>query len=140
MPTVDQFELAASLFDEAAAQIRDLTVAAEAADPGAILRGGSLGTQVPQRIAAAGTTARWCHDRLGFMARTCRERALVVADYVAALEQFDVAYRNYVTELDWWYEDYYLPWWDDPINVPYPAVPEPAPPEPPSKSYDWIEV
>jgi len=139
MPTIAQFELAASMFDAAAQQVGGLTAAAEGAGASSILRGGLLGQQVPSRIAAAGTTARWCEARLGFMARTCRARAAIVADYAAALERYEAEYRQYSYDRYAWDQEYWA-WWNDPYNEPYPSAIEPQPPVEPVKQYSWIEV
>lgn len=140
MPTVEQFELAASMFDAAAQQVGGLTSAAEGAGASSILRGGLLGQQVPLRIAAASDSARWCQARLGFMARTCRARATIAADYAAEVERYEADYEQFRVDQYWWYETYYYPWYFDPYNVPYPSVPEPWPPTAPTKQYSWIEV
>lgn len=139
MPTVEQFELAASMFDGAAEQVIHITTAAQAAEPSSILRGGSLGRQVPARIASATDTARWCHARLGFMARTCRARAAIVAEYAATVAQYNLDYERFHYEHRLWYQEYFA-WWDDPYTMPYPAAPEPVPPSMPAKPYSWIEV
>lgn len=139
MPTIDQFEYAASLFDSAADQVQGLTMAAEGTDANLILLGGSLGKRVPERIASASDLSRWCHARLSFMAKTCRARAVIVAEYAAALEQYALDYERYRHEAVWWIEEFDA-WWNDPYGMPYPSTVEPVEPEPPIRPFDWIET
>lgn len=136
---MEAFELAASMFEGAAEHVIGITAAAEAADPTSILIGGTLGSQVPARIASASATARWCQARLGFMARTCRARAAIVAEYAAQMAEFEAARERYEYENHLWYQEYFA-WWDDPENMPYPADMEPVGPTRPTKPYSWIEI
>lgn len=139
MPTIEQFELAATMFEGAAIQVGGITAAAEAIDVASVLRGGTLSRQVPARIAEASDVARWCNARLGFMARTCRARAAIVAEYAAAIEQYNADYEWFLYEHQLWYQDYFR-WWEDPYTYDYPYASEPMAPTAPTKQYSWIEI
>ena len=138
MPTKADFEAAAQKLRTAAEQVGGLTAAAEAAGPSDILRGGSLGREVPERIGACANSARACQTSILDFEAICLERAGVIANYEGQLATYDVAYDQYLSEVssynraydEWYYSDGLLP---HPGSPPWPP-PKPTPPP------AWAEV
>ena len=138
MPTKADFEAAAEKLSTAAQQVGDLTAAAEGAGAADILRGGSLGRQVPDRIAACAESAASCQVNILEVEATCRERAGIIAEYEAELELYDVAYSQYESQM-YSYWRAYDNWFYNPDIYWHPGSP-PAPPNKPPPPPAWADV
>ncbi len=139
MPTRTDFEMAAELFMTAAGLISELAISATTADAAQILRGGSLGRQVPERIAAAADTASACHQQVIQAAELCVERAAMIAEYEWRVEMYEFAYRHFMDAS----RDYGLrhtAWFLDTTGtVAHPGLP-PTPPTKPTRPPSWAQV
>ena len=139
MPTKADFEAAAMKFHLAADQVGTLTAAAEDADASRILRGGTLGRQVPERITSSAATAAMCQGLIESAAETCLERAAIIGDYEVELEIYDIMFEQYLEQMVIWQRQFDA-WWIDPTYmVPHPGY-EPEPPTKPVPPPDWAEV
>lgn len=134
MPTQAEFELAANQLEAAAAEVASLAASAAATDARSIVRGGSLGVLVPQRIGAAAAAAAGCESAILAVAATCRERAAIIADYLVQLTYYDAAYSNYRIAITKWsmnmaaYENDVTGYARWPGSRPRPPTPPPTPP------------
>lgn len=138
MPTRIDYEQAAAKLRSAAAQVADLTLAAERAGASKILRGGSLGREVPDRIAACAATAAGCAADIIDVATTCAERAGVIADYEAELQVYDRRYAAHRVDLANWQRDFDA-WYHTAGATPHPGPP-PVPPPKPVGPPGWADV
>ncbi len=139
MPTKTEFEIAADKFDSAAAQIGELAASAESAGALQIIRGGSLGRQVPERIASSAATARACGGQVEQAAQTCRERAAIIGDYEIRLDIYQTAYAYYSRAV-WNWSAQHTAWSLDETGLISDPGPQPRPPNPPSTPPEWAEV
>lgn len=138
MPSRADFEAAADKFAAAAQQVGGLTTAAEQAGVATILRGGTLGRLIPERIAAAAQTAVACRVRIEDAEATCRERAAIIAAYESELAAYDVAWGGYV-QASWNWSAQYSAWYISEGKVPHPG-PHPTAPIKPTAPPDWADV
>ena len=138
MPTKADFEAAAQKLSAAARQVGGLTAAAEAAGPSDILRGGSLGREVPERIMACANSARACQSGILDVEAICLERAGIIADYEGQLATYDLAYSRYQSRLIQYYRAYDEWYYSDGL-LPHPGSP-PWPPPKPTPPPAWAEV
>lgn len=131
--------MAADKFTTAANLVDQLVASASGAGATQILQGGSLGQQVPDRIAAAEQTARTCQQAILDAAETCLERVAIIEDYETRLEAYDVAYVDFDARTRAWAAQFNAWFLDEtgtiaqPANLPHP----PNRPEPPPA---WAEV
>lgn len=139
MPTKADFEAAAQKFDSAAQQVGDLRVAADGTGASDVLRGGSLGRQVPQRIEAAAATAASAVGLIQTAASTCWERVGIIAEYETALYQYDQSYHYYRQASARWSADYRR-WRDDETGRAYHPGAHPRAPRKPDPPPDWADV
>lgn len=138
MPTRADFESAAQKLRAAAEQVGELSAAAQRVDASAILRGGSLGRQVPARIAACATTAMACRTSILHVESLCLDRAGLIATYEGELVLYDVAYIDYESRLHQYYRDYNL-WYSSGGETPHPGSAPWAPTKPAAPPV-WAEV
>jgi hypothetical protein len=138
MPTKADFEAAAAKLRTAAQQVGDLTAAAEGAGAAEILQGGSLGRQVPERIAACTATALACQSAILDVESMCLERAGVIAAYEGELELYDAAYSRYRQRSVQW-QQAYNSWYYSEGAIPHPGPP-PSPPPRPADPPEWADV
>lgn len=138
MPTKADFEAAAAKLTAAAQQVGVLTAAAEGAGASDILRGGSLGRQVPAKIAECSATAASCAAALEDVAATCLERAGIIAAYEGEVRIYRLRYDAYRRAYSWWSSEYSR-WWVSEGTYPYPGSP-PVPPPRPAPPPDWAET
>jgi len=138
MPTKADFEAAAEKLRTAAQQVGDLTAAAEGAGASDILRGGSLGRQVPERISAAAVSAQSCKSSILDVEAICLERAGLIADYEQQLAVYDVAYSRYQSQMYQYWRDYDS-WYYSGGEMPHPGSPPWAPPKP-TPPPSWADV
>lgn len=140
MPTRVEFELAAEKFEAAAGLLEDLIVSAALAGAADILRGGSLGRQVPERIATAGTSVQACRTEVLDAADTCRTRAGIIADYETRLDAFRVARADYDRAVAMWgaQQEAWLADTTGTVADPGPAPRPPDAPAPPPRA--WADV
>lgn len=138
MPTRADFEAAAGKLRTAAQQVGDLTAAAEGADAAEILRGGSLGREVPARIAAAAQSAQSCRASILDVEALCRERAGLIAAYEVELGAYDAAFSRYESQLYAYYRAYDA-WYYSGGELPHPGSP-PWPPAKPTPLPPWADV
>lgn len=138
MPTRADYEQAAVKLRSAAAQVAELTVAAERAGASEILRGGSLGREVPERIAACAATAAGCAADILDVAAMCDERAGIIADYEAELLVYDRRNATYRAHLASWQRDFDT-WYHTAGATPHPGPP-PVPPPKPIGPPGWADV
>ena len=139
MPTRAEFEAAADKFTTAAYLVDQLVTAAASAGAAQILRGGSLGRQVPQRIEAAQHTARTCHQTIIEAADTCIERAEIIADYETLLAKYDISYGYFERASKAWAEEFNAWFLDETGTIEQPRD-APHPPSRPTPPPDWAEV
>jgi len=139
MPTRFEFELAAALFDEAADQVGSLTSMATGAEASGVLLGGTLGRQVPQRIAAAAGLASSSRSLIESAAQTCRMRAATISAYEGQLAIYDQRYALFMQSRSRWQQriDRWLA--DSTDLVRWPGPP-PTAPLPPSAPPAWADV
>lgn len=138
MPTKADFEAAAEKLRTAAQQVGALTVAAEGAGAADILRGGSLGRQVPERIAASAQSAASCRVNILDVEATCLERAGIIADYEVELGIYDAAYARYESQMYWYWRQYDA-WVVSGGELPHPGA-YPSPPPKPVPPPAWADV
>ena len=140
MPTRSEFEAAAEKFTTAAGLINQLASSATGTGAAQILRGGSLGRLVPERIAAAAASAAQCEQAVMAKAELCWQRAGIIADYQAQLDMFEAAKENYRLVAQQYSADFNAWFLDTTGSVPKPPPPPTAPirPDPPSES--WFEA
>lgn len=138
MPTKEDFEAAAEKLSTAAQQVGDLTAAAEGAGAADILRGGSLGRQVPDRIAAAAESAASCKTDILDVETLCLERAGIIADYEVELAAYDMEYFHYENRR-YYYWMAYDDWVYSDGMSPHPGSP-PSPPVKPVAPPAWADV
>lgn len=140
MPTQTEFEMAAYIFDEAATLLTDLIMSTDPGMAGDVVFGGSLGRQIPDRMAHVMQVASACiADALETAAR-CRHRAGIIADYELRLEQYEAGWRTYERARNDWQVRYSAWTADTTGTVPDPG-PEPEPPRTPDPlEYSWADV
>jgi hypothetical protein len=138
VPTAAEFEAAADMFAAVAERVGVLTAEAVGARPADILRGGSLGRQVPERIHDAAQTANHCREQILAAERECRRRAGVIEDYLSQLEIYDRAHARYEIDVSYW-DVWFNRWIRDPATSSNPG-PRPIPPTPPAPPPSWAEV
>ena len=138
MPTKADFEEAAAKFRAAAAQVSELTTAAEQAGAADIVRGGSLGREVPERILACAATAASCAGDILAVEAICMERAGIIESYEAELRIYDARHAAYRSALGAWQRDYDT-WYFTGGATPYPG-PAPGPPPKPVPPPAWADV
>jgi hypothetical protein len=139
MPTRSDFEVAADKFQSAAVQVGDLASAANGMDVAQILRGGSLGRRVSDRIAEAAGIAQTCEGLIQDAAQTCLERAAIIADYEVRVDIYDTAHAYYTRALQNWNAQYNVWFVDESGEVPYPGN-QPQPPNKPTPPPNWADV
>lgn len=140
MPTKVEFELAAAKFDTAAGLLDELITATAHAGAADILRGGSLGRQVPARIESASAQARSCQDRVLWAADLCRARARVIADYEVRLDIYRTAYGYYERAATNWTAQH-TAWFLDTTGTVADPGDAPRPPEKPTPPpAEWADV
>lgn len=140
MPTKVEFELAADKFDTAAGLLGELITATVGAGAADILRGGSLGRQVPQRIESAAGEARSCQDRVLWAADLCRARAGVIADYEERLDIYRTAYGYYERAAAGWTAQH-TAWFLDTTGTVADPGEQPRPPTKPTPPpAEWADV
>lgn len=139
MPTRSDFEAAAEMFQSAAVQVGDLATAASGALAAQILRGGSLGRQVPDRIVAAANTALTCEGLIEEAAQTCLQRAAIIAEYEVRVDIYDTADAHYTQASRNWSAQYNAWWVDETGEVTHPGS-EPRPPNKPTPPPLWADV
>jgi hypothetical protein len=139
MPTRSDFEAAAEKFQSAAIQVGDLAAAAKGSGAAQILRGGSLGRQVPDRIAAAASTAQACEGLIEEAVQTCLERAAIIAEYEIRVDIYDIAHAHYTRASQSWSAQYNAWWVDETGEVAQPGNP-PRPPNKPTPPPNWADV
>lgn len=140
MPTRVEFELAADKFETAATMLSDLITSTSFAGAADILRGGSLGRQVPERISAASASARSCRAEVLDAAETCRQRAGIIADYETRLDAYLVAMADFEHALQMWgaQQEAWVHDTTGQVADPGPAPVAPSAPAPPPR--DWADV
>ena len=138
MPTGAEFVAAAEMFAAVAERVGVLTAEAVSAGPEEILRGGSLGRQVPERIHNATRTAQQCREQILSAERECRRRAGIIMDYLAELAVFDRAQARYEIDVSYW-DVWFNSWIRDPATSSNPGPP-PSPPAPPVAPPSWADV
>lgn len=139
MPTRSDFEAAAEKFQSAAVQVGDLAAAAKGSGADQILRGGALGRQVPDRIAAAASTALICEGLIQEAAETCRERAAIIGDYEVRLGIYDTAFAHFTRASQYWSAQQSAWTFDETGEVVHPGD-HPRPPNKPTPPPDWADV
>ena len=139
MPTRADFEVAAATFDSAAQQVGALQAAASGLGATDVLRGGSLGRQVPQRISAAASSAASARGHIETAATTCRDRAAIIGAYEQELLAYDQSYRSYQRASARWSRAY-SDWHNDETGyTPHPGD-HPRSPRKPTAPPDWADV
>ena len=134
MPTRSDFEAAAEKFTTAAGLVDQLAASAAGAGAAQILRGGSLGRQVPLKIASAVVSADRCVIAVTQAAEICLQRAAIIAEYEEHLQMYDVAYVLFCRASQAWSADYSAWFLDEtgqlakPVDVPQPPTRPTAPP------------
>ena len=139
MPTRSEFEAAAEKFTTAARLVDQLVTAASGAGAAQILVGGSLGQQVPERIAAAELAALTCQHTIIEAAETCLERAAIIADYEIKLGYYDIAYGHFERQSRAWAAAFDAWFLDETGTLAKPTNP-PRPPTRPLPPAAWAEV
>ncbi|MFT4596856.1 MAG: hypothetical protein ACI9TF_001102 [Paracrocinitomix sp.] len=139
MPTRSDFEAGADKFATAAELVDQLAASAASAGAAQILRGGSLGRQVPLQIASAAVSAQRCLAAITQAAEICLQRAAIIAEYEEHLQMYDIAYERYERVSRAWTAQHSAWFLDEtdqvakPIDVPQPPTRPTAPP-------DWAQV
>lgn len=131
MPSSDDFTQAAAMFSAASAEVDDLVMRIDQLDTTEILIGGTLGRDIPDGLIESAERGRMCRRLLDRAAEICRERALEMADYEAALEVYNSELAEYNAAWAEW--DYKIANGGDPAH---PAVAHPYPVTAPSWSDD----
>lgn len=98
MPTREDFELAANLFESASDQAAVIAAELAAARTDDVIIGGVLGQAVPATLTEAATTTSGCVQRLADAAELCRVRAALIAEYELAYESYRLAHEAWQHE------------------------------------------
>jgi predicted transcriptional regulator len=136
MPYAEDFDAAAAALDVAARTAGTLAQPARTAIGAGVMVGGQLSEVVAGELDAAGAILDEVTTALSELAQTCRERAEVARQALAAQQEYEAAYALYQTDLRQWQDgsDAYAadPAADDPGRPP-------EPPEPPPAAPPWAE-
>lgn len=141
MPTRSDFEAAAEKFTTASGLVDQLAVSAASAGAAQILRGGSLGRQVPLQIASAKASAEHCRQALVQASEVCLQRASIIAEYEQRLQMFDVESADFFRASQAWSAGVEHSAWllnnTDPLEEPIDMPQSPTRPAPPP---EWAQV
>jgi hypothetical protein len=139
MPTRSDFEAGAEKFAIAAGLVDQLAASAVSSGAAQILRGGSLGRQVPLQIASAAASAEHCLAVITQVAEICLQRAAIIAEYEEHLQMYDIAYERYDRASRAWTAQH-TAWFLDKTDQVAKPVDVPQPPTRPMGPPDWAQV
>jgi len=122
MPFAEDYDTAAIALDAAAQTTTTLLDPARAALSQGVMVGGALSSVVSDELDAAGSLIDGITTELGHLATTCRERAEICRQALAAGQAYHADYADYQAALR-----------DAP-----PGDPPPQPPEPPVTPPEWV--
>jgi hypothetical protein len=122
MPFAEDYDAAAISLDAAAQVTTTLLDPARAALNDGVMVGGALTSVVTDELDAAAVRLEQITTELGQLATTCRERAELCRQALAAGAAYQADYADYQAELR---------------DLP-PGDPAPAPPTPPETAPEWV--
>lgn len=124
------------MFDQAAAHVGALTSSVQRVDVSAALRGGTLTSQVIERLAMCSAMATGCIGELHAAAALCQSRAAAIANYESELRVYDEQLVDFEAARRRWSGDY-TRWVNDDGAHPGPS---PRPPAKPLVPGAWADV
>jgi len=98
VPTREDFEIAANLFESSADRVSALAAELASARTDDVIVGGVLGQAVPVKLTEAATTAAGCVPRLVEAVELCRSRAALIAEYELAYEAYLINFHAWQHE------------------------------------------
>jgi hypothetical protein len=134
MPTVEDFDIAATVLDAAAQAAGALADPPRAAMGTGVMVGGQLTDLVAGELDAAATILAEVTAELTQLADTCRERAETGRQVLGAQQEYDTAYADYRADLRQWQDG------GDALATGRTAAdpgPPPDPPVPPAGAPSW---
>lgn len=138
MPTQSAFLAAADQFDSAAAQLGSLASSLHQLDGSSVVRGGRLGAETTEALAACGATASACVNQVLSAAAVCRYRAQVIAAYEAELQIYYQLLGGFEASKILW-DQQFNAWFMSGGLGAYPAW-NPIPPTAPAPPPAWADV
>lgn len=138
MPTEREFLDAAQLFDNAGGEVSDVPSLVAGAFGPDVVTGGQLTLEIDALITQTTGACGADNGSLDELARICRERAEVVAQYAANMATYATRLRNHDYAYNRWLGDV-RDWEDDPEINRHPGH-RPRPPYRPTKPSSWVEI
>ncbi len=138
MPTEREFLDAAQLFDDAGDEVSDVPNLVAGAFGPDVATGGQLALEIESLITETHGACDADDSALEELARICRERAEVVAQYAADMRSYNLRLNNYNYAYNRWLGD--VREWEHDSEVHRHPGNRPRPPHRPASPADWVEI
>lgn len=138
MPTEREFLDAAQLFDSAGDEVSDVPNLVAGAFGPDVATGGQLTLEIDALITQTNGACAADDSALEELARLCRERAEIVAQYAADMRSYNARLNTYNYSFNRWLGDV-RDWESDPEVHQHPGS-RPWPPRRPATPPAWVEI